>query len=507
VLSTAAVSRRTALAAALIAGLLGGPVFAGVAAAAPKPTPTPTPPARLSTVGGDQLGLPGTQVNLSAGVPALPATTARSWIISDAETGDILAEHNAHWQLAPASTLKMLFADTVLPKLPATTLHTVVPSDLAGMGEGSSLVGIKENLSYSVKDLWLGVFLRSGNDAVHVLSAMNGGVAATVAGMNAEAKELQANDTHVVTPDGYDEPGQVSSAYDLTLFAREGLQNASFRTYCSTVSAQFPGDYKKDKNGKATKVRESFAIQNTDRLLTGDYDLNAYAGIAGVKNGNTTNAGATYTGVAQRDGRTLLVTVMNPEHTHNQVYREATALLNWGFKAAATVQPVGTLVPPLSKLPQPSSSASTQPSGSSSGSGQGDQTTASTAPASSSHAKLTAAGVAAGTALLLAVVVMVVRRRRPLPSAGGLPGLTGLPDPTGPAGPRDPAGLSAAADPTGPADPSGRSSDGLPSDRSGSRSESRSESRSGSHSRSGSRFRPAFLSRSRSRSRGRRAAR
>ena len=57
-----------------------------------------------------------------------------------------------------------------------------------------------------------------------------------------------------------------------------------------------------------------------------------------MKNGNTTNAGATFTGVAQRDGRTLLVTVMNPEPRAQQVYREAAALLDWGFTAAATVE-------------------------------------------------------------------------------------------------------------------------------------------------------------------------
>ena len=103
------------------------------------------------------------------------------------------------------------------------------------MGAGSSLVGIKEGETYTVHDLWLGVFLRSGNDAVHVLSAMNGGVAKTVKEMNEHAEELQALDTHVVSPDGYDEPGQVSSAYDLTLFARSGLQKKDFREYCSTV--------------------------------------------------------------------------------------------------------------------------------------------------------------------------------------------------------------------------------------------------------------------------------
>ncbi|WP_141726181.1 D-alanyl-D-alanine carboxypeptidase family protein, partial [Actinacidiphila rubida] len=224
-MTTTAAARRRALAVSMTAALLGGTVLAGTATAAPKPTPRP--PAQMSGVGGDRLATAGTQVNAAAGVPALPPRiTSRSWIVADAETGAVLAAHDAHWKLPPASTLKMLFADTVLPKFPKTTVHKVAHSDLEGMGEGSSLVGIEENLTYTVKDLWLGVFLRSGNDAVHVLSAMNGGVAATVTQMNAEAHELQANDTHVVTPDGYDEPGQVSSAYDLTLFARQGLQNA-----------------------------------------------------------------------------------------------------------------------------------------------------------------------------------------------------------------------------------------------------------------------------------------
>ena len=72
-----------------------------------------------------------------------------------------------------------------------------------------------------------------GNDAVHTLSAMNGGTKATVAQMQQHAEELNAHDTHVVTPDGYDAPGQVSSAYDLSLFARAGP--AERRTSASTA--------------------------------------------------------------------------------------------------------------------------------------------------------------------------------------------------------------------------------------------------------------------------------
>ncbi|MEU7055313.1 D-alanyl-D-alanine carboxypeptidase [Streptomyces sp. NPDC046197] len=386
---------------------------AAVAAPAPTTSPSATPPAHMSNVGGARLGQAGTQVNPSGGVPVLPKDlTARSWIVADAESGQVLAAHNAHWQLPPASTLKMLFADTVLPKFPRTETHKVAVTDLAGMGAGSSLVGIKENEIYTVHDLWLGVFLRSGNDAVHVLSAMNGGVGQTVQDMNAHAQELQARDTHVVSPDGYDAPGQVSSAYDLTLFARSGLQKKDFREYCSTVRASFPGETKKDKTGKT--VRESFEIQNTDRLLSGDSDVPVYPGIAGVKNGNTTNAGATFTGVAERGGKVLLVTVMNPQKKeHNEVYKETARLFDWGFQAAGKVQPVGELVPPRSA--QPGTSPSGGQAGGGAGGGSSAKPVASAAAKDGSGGMGVALAITGGVLVLLAAGAFLVNRRWPLP--------------------------------------------------------------------------------------------
>ncbi|WP_078894075.1 D-alanyl-D-alanine carboxypeptidase [Streptomyces sp. CT34] len=404
-----------AVAALATSALLASPLLAGTAYARPhdggQPPKAPVPPAKMSQVGGDRLGLPGVQVQPKDGAPKLPGPdqiTARSWIVSDAESGQVLAAKNPHWQLAPASTLKMLFADTVLPKFPKTKKYTVKAADLAGMGAGSSLVGIKENLTYTVHDLWLGVFLRSGNDAVHTLSAMNGGTEATVKEMQQRAKELSATDTHVVTPDGYDAPGQVSSAYDLSLFARAGLRNADFREYCSTASAQFPGDEGKD--GK----RATFGIQNTNRLLSGDYDIKPYPGIAGVKNGSTTNAGSTFTGVAQHGDRKLLVTVMHPEkRVHNEAYKEAAKLFDWGFAADGKVEPVGNLVDPKDA------------NGGSGGTKDGDRSAqAALDSTDGSGGALTAAGIAGGALVLLSVVAVAVRRRRTLAAArrGGAEG-------------------------------------------------------------------------------------
>jgi len=341
-------------------------------------------------VGGERLGLPGVQVQEVLGLPT--KLTAHSWIVADQDSGEVLAAYNAHLRLPPASTLKMLFADTVLTRLERARTYRVTEADLADVPDGSSLVGIKPGITYTVDELWLGVFLRSGNDAVHVLSHMNGGIEKTVAEMQAEAQDLQALDTHVVSPDGFDHEGQLSSAYDLTLFARHGLKNADFREYCATRTADFPaGD------------GETFQIQNTDRLLTGAWGLGTYKGLIGVKNGYTSNAGNTFTGAATRGGRTLLVTVMHPRPGGNGVYEETAALLDWGFARGATSRSVGSLVDPLS---EGGARATPSPAGAAEGA-PGAQ--ASTAGSGSPWGLVGGAG---GAAALLAGGVYALRGRR-----------------------------------------------------------------------------------------------
>jgi D-alanyl-D-alanine carboxypeptidase (penicillin-binding protein 5/6) len=288
----------------------------------------------------------GTQVRPRADAPAVPDVSALSWLVADADTGEVLAGHDPHRPLPPASTLKTLFALTVLPTLPSDARHTVKEEELQDIGPGSSLVGVAEGLTYTVADLWRGVFLASGNDAVHVLTAMNGGWDTTVRQMQAKARSLGALDTRVVSPDGYDRPGQVSSAYDLAVFGRAGLHNADFAHYCGTTDAYFPG------------YGRPFGVRNTNRLLTGADGVEPYPGLIGIKNGYTSDAGNTLVAAARRNGHTLVVTVLNPqEGGGHEVYEEARALLDWGFDAEGHVDPVGSLLPEHDSTPQAGASA------------------------------------------------------------------------------------------------------------------------------------------------------
>ncbi|MFD8211244.1 D-alanyl-D-alanine carboxypeptidase family protein [Streptomyces sp. NPDC059695] len=337
---TSAVRHAAAGSAALLFVL---PVPAAVASpAGPVPRAVssvgePTPPARRH-VDPARLGRKGTQVQRLAGAPEMPSVSALSWVVADASTGEVLAARNAHRRLPPASTLKTLFALTALPHHGPSERHTVADAELEGIGAGSSLVGVKEGYTYKVSDLWNGVFLSSGNDAVHVLAEMNGGWESMTRQMQEKARSLGAEDTHVVSPDGYDAPGQVSSAYDLAVFGRAGLQDPAFARYCSTSYADFPaGSW-------------SYGIANTNRLLTGADGVERYPGLLGIKNGYTSNAGNTLVSAARRGDRTLVVSVMNPQEGGGfAVYEEARSLLDWGFEAAGRVEPVGSLVPVRAK--------------------------------------------------------------------------------------------------------------------------------------------------------------
>ncbi|WP_327223308.1 D-alanyl-D-alanine carboxypeptidase family protein [Streptomyces platensis] len=276
----------------------------------------------------------GVQFRPRPDVPELPEVTALSWMVTDLASGKVLAAKDVHRPLPPASTLKTLFALTVLPKFSQGEVHTVSLEDLAGIESGSSLAGLREDMPYQVADLWHGVFLSSGSDAVHTLASMNGGWRKTIDDMQETARRLGARDTRVASADGFDTPGQVSSAYDLTLFGQAGLTNADFAHFASTKRAQLPQDGGPD----------AFTIQNTNRLLVGSHGVRPYDGLIGVKNGYTTHAGNTLIAAARRDGRTLLVTLMNPQSGgRNAVYEETRALLDWGFEAAPRAAAVGVL--------------------------------------------------------------------------------------------------------------------------------------------------------------------
>jgi D-alanyl-D-alanine carboxypeptidase (penicillin-binding protein 5/6) len=146
--------------------------------------------------------------------------------------------------------------------------------------------------------------------------------------MNAEARRLQAYDVVARQPNGLPAAGQVVSAYDEALIARQALSMPAFMRYDQTLTASFP------VTGDTTAT-----LVNQNDLLT------QYPGGIGGKIGWTIASEATYIGLARRNGVTLIVTILHC--TALQEIISAERLLNWGFAMDGKVGPVGVLVPPL----------------------------------------------------------------------------------------------------------------------------------------------------------------
>ena len=319
-----------------------GAVLVAAAAVTPAAAASPIPPAPVSpaaigpVIGGAQLSGHGVLVNYPPGpVPRLPKVTASAWIVADAGTGQVLAARDPHGWYRPASTLKVLTAISLIPALDpdATTVASKQATSVS-----PNIVGLLAGHAYKISDLFTALLTISANDAAIALAQATGSLSRGMAVINAEARHLQADDTVAVTPNGLDAPGQHTSAYDLALFARQGLQMPAFMKYDQTTGGLFRISKKK-----------SVGLWNQNTLLA------TYPGAIGGKIGWTSAAGATYVGMARRHGVTLIVTLLHcPALTEINAGK---SLLNWGFAVDGKVGPVGTLVG-ARQPPAPSRSAS-----------------------------------------------------------------------------------------------------------------------------------------------------
>jgi D-alanyl-D-alanine carboxypeptidase (penicillin-binding protein 5/6) len=360
-----------------------------------------------AVLGGDQLAGYGVRVNLGADAASLPAVAAKSWVLADLTTGEILASKGAHRQGRPASTMKTLTALTLMPVLDRDAEHTVTWKEASADG---GRVGIVPDATYTNWDLWHGLLLPSGNDAAAALAGSHGGMKKTVADMQAVAASIQANDTVVRNASGLDADGQLTSAYDLALIARAAMQLEDFRTVTSSISYDFPGR----PAGKGKK-RPTYKIYTQNRLL-----LHGFDGAVGGKTGYTTLAGRTFWGAAERDGHVLAVTLLQ---VRERTETAAKDLLTWGFANRTKVTPVGALVDPLpvgGEVTPPTESAAPQPESTSAAGAPSGSTTAASTGIPPLAAALGAAVVLGGLLLWW----LRGRRRRPELTSSGMPDLT-----------------------------------------------------------------------------------
>lgn len=347
----------------------------GVAQAAPTPTPQmPTEPLPAPLVvadDGDVLTQRG--ILVAPGLTEPPKIPATGWMIVDLDSGAVLAARDARAQLAPASTLKMLTALTVMHGKP--DLNAVYTASPATEAVDGTRVGLEAGSQYKVNDLLHGLLMASGNDTAVALSERGGGDAKFSPVMRSVAVSLGATDTRPVNTSGLDAVGQVSSARDLALFGQATLQNPTLAQMVVTQRYAFPGP----GTGFDPK-RPRWEIYNHNKML------GKYPGTLGVKNGFTQAARGSFVGAANRNGRTLECVVL---HAEWRVSELCTKMLDWGFSQPAPATGVTTLADSVAASAPPKPSAA--PSGSATRPGAAAQ-----AAGASAHARQPSGWVVGG---------------------------------------------------------------------------------------------------------------
>ncbi|HUP79769.1 MAG TPA: serine hydrolase [Pirellula sp.] len=262
-----------------------------------------------------------------------PQVTCTAWTIVDGASGDLIATNKSEAEMHIASTTKIMTAYLVL-KLAAVypeVLDEVLTFSRRADETIGSTAGVRAGESLTVNELMYGLLLPSGNDASVALAEHFGRKFAKpdaelddkqsfdrfMEQMNETARELNMLQTNYVNPHGLTDKAHLSSATDLARLARAALELPRFRDYvtcrqhgCEVIGT---GGYKRN-----------LKWENTNRLLSID-------GYMGLKTGTTDAAGACLVSCSQRDGRELIVVVLNAANSDAR-YLDARNLHAFGWR-------------------------------------------------------------------------------------------------------------------------------------------------------------------------------
>ena len=244
------------------------------------------------------------------------AENAKSAILIEASTGEILYQKNSNQRLAPASMTKIMSLIIIMENIEKGNLKwndiVVVSKNAASMG--GSQIFLEQNEMMSVEDLVKGICVASGNDAtVAMAEKIAGTETAFVKLMNEKAKKLGLKNTNFVNATGLDAQEHYSSAADMAIMARELVKHEKILEFSSIYE-----DYlRKDTSN-------SFWLVNTNKLVK------FYSYIDGLKTGYTGDAGYCLTATGKKRDMRLISVVMGEESTEKRT-ADTLAMLDYGF--------------------------------------------------------------------------------------------------------------------------------------------------------------------------------
>jgi serine-type D-Ala-D-Ala carboxypeptidase (penicillin-binding protein 5/6) len=239
-----------------------------------------------------------------------PTTRAASVMVIDARSGEIFYEKNADAPRAAASTQKLLTALIVAERGFLDRPVTVEPVDT--LAEPVKL-NIKAGDTYQRIDLLRALLVKSPNDVARCLARDSAGSVEAFADlMNEKARQLGATHSHFLNPNGLPNPGQYSTARDLSIIAKAAYANPTIRSIVCLPQLVF-----RYANGRTRQ------LENTNKVLKRLPYCN------GMKTGYTEAAGHCLIASGARPGRDIIVVVLGDSKAG--VWRDASALLSWGL--------------------------------------------------------------------------------------------------------------------------------------------------------------------------------
>ena len=258
-------------------------------------------------------------------VPA-PTVAAKSWLLLDATSGQVIAAQDPDARIEPASLTKVMTAYVTFAALrdKRLTLDTMVNVSVRAwkVDPSSSKMFIDPKVPVSVNDLLHGLMIQSGNDAAVALAeAVAGDEGTFVSLMNREAERLGMKNTRWGNPHGLPDANNYSTARDLSIMA-------------ASVIRDFPEFYKIDSIKQFTYNK--ITQQNRNRLLWLDPTVD------GMKTGHTDSSGYSMIASARRPngnaGQRRLISVVLGTASDSVRTQESQKLLNWGFQNFDTVK-------------------------------------------------------------------------------------------------------------------------------------------------------------------------
>ena len=244
------------------------------------------------------------------------AESAVSAILIEPSTGEVIFEKNSHEKLHPASMTKMMSMLLIIENIEKGVISwdEMVTTSPNASGMGGSQILLETGEQMSVRDLFKGIAIASGNDAVVAMAEKIAGTEGMfVSMMNERAKQLGLTDTNFKNPHGLDAADHYSSAYDMSIIAKELVKHPQVLEY--------------------TSIYEDYLRQNTDRkiwLVNTNKLVRFYPGVDGLKTGYTKEAGYCLTATAKK-GKSRFIAVVMGEADSKTRNAEVSEMLDYAF--------------------------------------------------------------------------------------------------------------------------------------------------------------------------------